>query len=177
LTLAAKNNAILKISIVASVLLASSGIGYYYLVYLPQREVQFEPQRVLERFRAAAENRAACAKQELSLFEQKVSDQRAAEQKVIEKRQALEKANRYQACLSRATDSYNTSRLAACNRTREKIVKDQDDCVNLGFSRNVCAMAHVIPETSPNCRLPRTVALALDAGVEIARDRCLEEDR
>ena len=177
LTLAAKNNAILKISIVASVLLASSGVGYYYLVYLPQREVQFEPQRVLERFRAAAEKRAERAEQELSLFEQNVSEQRAAEQKVAEERQALEKANRYQACLSRATDSYNPSRLAACNRPREKIIKDQDDCVKMGFSRNVCAMAHVIPEPSPNCTLPKTVALALDAGVEIARDRCLEEDR
>jgi hypothetical protein len=177
LTLTAKNNAILKISIVASVLLASFGVGYYYLVYLPQREVQFEPQRVLERFRAAAEKRAGRAEQELSLFEQKVSEQRVAEQKVAEERQALQKANRYQACLSRATDSYNTSRLAACNRPREKIIKDQDDCVKLGFSRNVCTMAHVIPEASRNCGLPRTVALALDAGVEIARDRCLEEDR
>jgi len=177
LTLTAKNNAILRISIVASVFLASAGVGYYYLVYLPQREVQFEPQRVLERFRAAAEKRAAGAKQELSLFEHKVSDQRAAEQRVAEERQSLEKANRYQACLSRATDSYNTSRLAACNRTREKIVKDQDDCVNLGFPRNVCAMAHVIPEASPNCKLPRTVALALDAEVEVARNDCLEEDR
>jgi hypothetical protein len=177
LTLTAKNNAILKISIVASVLLASFGVGYYYLVYLPQREVQFEPQRVLERFRAAAEKRAGRAEQELSLFEQKVSEQRVAEQKVAEERQALQKANRYQACLSRATDSYNTSRLAPCNRPREKIIKDQDDCVKLGFSRNVCTMAHVIPEASPNCGLPRTVALALDAGVEIARDRCLEEDR
>jgi len=175
--LATKNNAILKLSIVASVLLASSGVGYYYWVYLPQREVQFEPQRVLERFRAAAEKRAERAEQELSLFEQNVSEQRAAEQKVAEERQALEKANRYQACLSRATDSYNTSRLAACNRPRDKIIKDQDDCFKLGFSRNVCAMAHVIPEASPNCRLPRTVALALDAGIEIARDRCLEENR
>ena len=89
----------------------------------------------------------------------------------------MEKANRYQACLSRATDGYNTSRLTACNHAREKIIKDQDDCFNLGFSRDVCAMAHVVPEASPNCRLPRTVALALDAGIEIARDRCLEEDR
>ena len=53
-TLRAKNNAILKLSVVASVLLASSGAGYYYFVYLPQREVQFEPQRVLEIFRAAS---------------------------------------------------------------------------------------------------------------------------
>jgi hypothetical protein len=177
LTLAAKNSAILKISIVASVLFASSGVGYYYLVYLPQREVQFDPQRVPERFRAAAEKRAAGAKEELSLFEQNVSEQRAAEQKVAEERQALEKVNRFQACLSRATDSYNTSRLAACNRAREKIIKDQDDCFNLGFSRNVCAMAHVIPEASQNCRLPRTVALAMDAEVEIARKHCQEEDR
>jgi hypothetical protein len=177
LRFAAKNNAILKLGIVASVLLASSGVGYYYWVYLPQREVQFEPQRVLERFRAAAEKRAERAEQELSLFEQKVSEQRAGEQKAAEERQALEKANRYQTCLSHATDSYNTWRLAACNRSREKIIKDQDDCVRLGFSRNVCAMAHVVPEASPNCRLPRTVALALDAEVEISRDRCQEEDR
>ena len=96
---------------------------------------------------------------------------------MAEERQALEKANRYRACLSRATDSYNISRLAACNRAREKIIKDQDDCFNLGFSRNVCAMAHVVPEASPNCTLPRTVRLALDADVEKARDRCLEEDK
>ena len=173
-TLASKIDAILKFSIVVSVVFASCSIGYYYLVHLPQRDVQFQPERVLERFRAAAEKHA---EQELSLFEQKVSERRAAEQKAAEERQALEKANRYQACLSRATDSYNASRLAACNRPREKIIKDQDDCFDLGFSREVCAMAHVVPEASPNCRLPRTVALALDAGIEIARDRCLEEDR
>ena len=175
LTLAAEIDPILK-SIVASVLLASCGVGYYYLVYLPQRDFQFEPQRVLERFQAAAEKRAEHAEQELSLFEQKLSERRAAEQKVAEERRALEKANRYQACLSRAADSYNISRLAACNRTREKIIKDQDDCFKLGFSRNVCAMAHVIPEASPSCTLPRTVRLALDADVEKARHRCVEED-
>jgi len=174
LTLAGKIDAILKFSVVASVLLASSSVGYYYLVDLPHRDAQFEPERVLERLRAAVKKRA---EQEQLLFEQKVSEQRAADQKVVEERQALEKANRYEACLSRATDNYNASRLAACNRPREKIIKDQDDCVNLGFSRKVCAMAHVVREASPNCTLPRAVALALDADVEKARDRCLEQDR
>jgi hypothetical protein len=89
----------------------------------------------------------------------------------------LEKSNRYQACLSRATDNYNASRLAACNRPREKIIKDRDNCIQLGFSEKVCAMAHVVREASPNCALPRAVALSLDADVEKARDRCLEEDR
>jgi len=148
LTLAGKIDAILKFSVVVSVLLASSSVGYYYLVDLPQQDAQFEPERVLARLRAAVKKRA---EQEQLLFEQKVSEQRAAEQKVAEERQALEKANRYEACLSRATDNYNASRLAACNRPREKIIKDQDDCVNLGFSRKVCAMAPVVSEASPNC--------------------------
>jgi len=174
MTLASKIDAILKFSIVVSVVFASCSVGYYYLVHLPQRDVQFQPERVLERFRAAAEKHA---EQELSLFEQKVSERRAAEQKAAEERQALEKANRYQACLSRATDSYNASHLAACNRPREKIIKDQDDCFNLGFSREVCAMAHVVPEASPNCTLPRAVKLALDADLGKAHDRCLEEDK
>jgi hypothetical protein len=166
LTLAAKIDAILKLSIVVSVLFASSSVGYHYLVYVPQRDAQFEPQRVLERFRAATEKRA---EQELLLFEQKVSEQRAVEQKAVENRQALEKAYRYETCLSHATDNYNASRLAACDRPRQKITKDKDDCVKLGFSRNVCAMAHVVPEASPNCALPRTVTLAMDADVQKAR--------
>ena len=54
LTLAGKIDAILKLSVVASVLLASSSVGYYYLVHLPHQDAQFEPERVLERLRAAA---------------------------------------------------------------------------------------------------------------------------
>jgi hypothetical protein len=173
LTLAGKIDAILKLSVVASVLLASSSVGYYYLVHLPHQDAQFEPERVLERLRAAAKKRV---EQEQLLFEQQASEQRAAEQERVEERQTLEKANRYQACLSRATDNYNASRLAACNRAREKIIKDQDDCVELGFSRKVCAMAHVVREASPNCTLPRTVALALDADVgvrsKVMHSRC-----
>jgi hypothetical protein len=169
-----KSDAILKRSVVASVMLASFPVGYYYLVHLPRQDAQLEPERVLERLRTAAQKRA---EQELPLFEQKISERRAAEQKAAEERQALEKADRYQACLRSATDSYNASRLAACNRPRDKIIKDQDDCVKLGFSRNVCAMAHTVPDASPNCTLPRTVRLALDADVEKIRNRCLEDDR
>jgi len=155
-------------------LLASSSVGYYYLVHLPHRDAQFEPEQALERWRAAAEKRAG---QELLLFEQQVSDQRAAEQQAEEERRTLEKANRYQACLSRATDNYNASRLAACNRPQEKIIKDHDDCIKLGFSKEVCDMAHVVRKASPICTLPRAVAIALDADVEKARHGCLEENR
>src|SRR5437764_14716007 len=98
MTLASKIDSSLKVSTVVSVVFASCSVGYYYLVHLPQRDVRFEPQRVLERFRAAAEKHA---EQELSLFEQKVSERRAAEEKAAEERQDLEKANRDQASLRR----------------------------------------------------------------------------
>jgi hypothetical protein len=94
----------------------------------------------------------------------------------VEERQALEKTNRYQACLSRVTDNYNASRLTVCNQPQEKTIKDHDDCIKLGFSKKVCDMAHVVSEASPNCTLPRAVALALDADVEKARRRCLDQD-
>jgi hypothetical protein len=169
--LAIKIGAILKVSVAASVLLASSSVGYYYLVYLPHRDAEAE--RVLERLRAAEKKHV---EQGQSLFERQASEQRAAEQKATEERLALEKANSYQACLSRATDKCNASRLATCNRPREKIIKDRDDCIKLGFSEKVCAMAHVAPESSPNCTLPRAVALPLDAEVKKERDRCREEE-
>jgi hypothetical protein len=143
LTLVGKIDAILKVSVIASVLLASSSVGYYYLVYLPQRDAQIEPERALERLRAAAEKRA---KQEQLLVEQQASERRAAEQKAIEEQQKVERAARYQACLSRATDDY------------------------------VCDMAHVVHEASPDCKLPRSVASALDADAEKARDHCLGPD-
>jgi hypothetical protein len=173
LTLAGKIDAFLKVSVVASVLLASSSVGYYYLVHLPHRDAQFEPERALERLRAAAKKHA---EQERLLVEQQASERQAAEQKALEEQQKLERANRYQACLSRATDDYNASRLTACNRPQEKIIKDRDDCIKAGFRKSVCEMAHLVREASPNCTLPRSVAMALDADVEKARERCLESD-
>jgi hypothetical protein len=168
---AGKIGAILKLSVVACVMLASSSVGYYYLMYLPHRDAQLEPERVLERLRAAAQEHA---KRDQLLFEQQESERRAAEQRAAEERLTLERAERYQACLSRATDDYNAARLAACNRPQEKIIKYHDDCMKLGFPKNVCDMAHVVHEASPNCTLPRSVAIALDADVGKARDGCLE---
>src|SRR5258706_13649455 len=123
LTLTGKIDAILKLSIVASVLFASSSVGYYYLSYLPHRDARFEPDRALEGLRAAAQKRA---EREKLLLEQQVSEQRALEQQAAEQRQLLEKADRYQACLSHATDGYNESRIAACNRLQEKVIRDHD---------------------------------------------------
>jgi hypothetical protein len=172
--LARKIDAILKLSIVASVLFASSSVGYYYLSYLPHRDARFEPERALQRLRAVAQKRA---EQEQLLLEQQVSEQRAFEQQAAEQRQSQEKADRYQACLTHVTDSYNASRIAACNRLQERVIKNHDTCIRSGFREKVCNLAYVVHEPSPNCQLPRAIASNLDAEAEKARDRCLEENR
>ena len=166
-------DAILKLSVVVSVLLASSSVGYYYLSYLPRRDARFEPERALEQLRAAAQKRA---EREQLLLQQQVSEQRALEQQAAEQRQLREKADRYLACLSHVTDSYNDSRIAACNRLQEKVIKDHDNCIRLGFRKKVCDLAHPVREQSPNCPLPPATASALDADAEKARDRCRDEN-
>jgi len=171
--LAGKIDAILKLSVVASVFFASSSVGYYYLSYLPRRDARFEPERALEQLRTAAQKRA---EREQSLLQQQVSEQRALEQQAAEQRQLREKADRYQACLRHVTDSYNESRIAACNRLQEKVIKDHDNCIRLGFRKKVCDLAHVVREPSPDCSLPPGIASNLDTDAQKARDRCLEEN-
>jgi hypothetical protein len=171
--LAGKIDAILKLSIVASVLFASSSAGYYYLVYLPHRDARFEPERALQQLRAVAQKRAA---QEQLLLEQQVSEQRALEQQEAEQRQLQEKADRYQVCLSHVTDSYNESLTAACNRLQEKVIKNHDNCIKAGFREKVCDLAFVVRKP-PNCPLPQAIASNLEADAEKARDRCLEGNR
>ena len=170
--MAGKIDAVLKLSIVASVLFASSSVGYYYLRYLPQRDARFEPERALEGLRAAAQKRA---EREQLASEQQASEQRALEQQAAEQQQLRERADRYQACLTHVTNNYNESRIAACNRLQEKVIRDHDNCIRLGFRKNVCDLAHVVREPSPNCPLPPAIARSLDTDAEKARDRCLED--
>jgi hypothetical protein len=61
LSLASKLDALLKLSIIAGVLFASASVGYYFLVYLPQRDAQFDAERVQAKKQAEA---AAQAQQE-----------------------------------------------------------------------------------------------------------------
>lgn len=171
--MAARIDVILKLSVVASVLLASSSVGYYYVIYLPHQDARLEPERALEGLRAAARKRA---EQERLLSEQQVAEQRALEQQAAEQRQSQERADRYKTCLSQVTESYNEARIAACNRLQEKVIRDHDSCVKGGFPKKVCDLAHVVREPSPSCPLPRAIASNLDAEAEKARDRCNKEN-
>jgi hypothetical protein len=107
--------------------------------------------------------------------ERQATEQRALEQQAAEQQQLRERADRYQACLTHITDSYNESRIAACNRLQEKVIKNHDSCIRSGFREKVCDLAYVVRKPSPNCPLPPAITHNLDADAEKARDRCLED--
>jgi hypothetical protein len=55
MTLVGKSYALVELSIIAGVLLASSTLAYYYLVYLPRRDTQFDAERAQDEAEKVAE--------------------------------------------------------------------------------------------------------------------------
>ena len=159
-------NALLKLSIIASLLIGSSGVGYYYGVYLPRRDAQLDEERAQEKARAAAEKRAR---------QEKV----AAEQKETEQRQSAAKAGaeaRYQTCVKAAAASHDASWATECKRLADKAKADHTECLNKSkLSPGYCDAAYRNRDGSANCTLPQKIATALDGDLNDARNRCQRE--
>jgi len=164
--LAAKIDALFKLSMIASLLLAASGVGYYYAVYLPGRDAQLDGERALEKTRAYAQKRAAQV-------------QLASEQRELELRRSVEKAaaeSRYQTCLNSASAAHDASWAAECKRIAEKVIGDHAACLSKSkLSQGYCDAAYRARDGSPNCTLPLAIATELDGGLNKARKRCLQE--
>ena len=159
-------NTLFKLSLIVSLLLASSGVAFYYAVYLPRRDAQLDNERELEKAQADARNRVA---QERSLAKQKKSEQRQAEAKVGAEAH-------YQTCLNRANVTYATSWAAECKRLAEKAVADRAECLTQPkLPKGYCDAAYRPRDASPNCILPPKVATALDGDLSEGRNRCQRE--
>ncbi len=159
-------NTLFKLSLIVSLLLASSGVAFYYAVYLPRRDAQLDNERELEKAQADARNRVA---QERSLAKQKKSEQRQAEAKVGAEAH-------YQTCLNRANVTYATSWAAECKRLAEKAVADRAECLTKPkLPKGYCDAAYRPRDASPNCILPPRVATGLDGDLSEGRNRCQRE--
>lgn len=164
--LAARIDDLLKLGMIASLLLASSGIGYYYAVYLPRRDAQLDNDRMVEKTRAYAQKRAEQARL-------------ASEQMELAQRQAADKAAaeiRYQTCLNRASATHDASWAAECKRIADKAREDHTNCLaKPKLSQGYCDLAYRARDASPNCTLPLAVATDLDGDLTKARNRCQQE--
>ena len=164
--MAARIDALFKFSVIVALLLAASGVGYYYGVYLPRRDAQLDQERALEQARTEVEKRAT---RERLAAEQKQSAQRQAELKAGAE-------SRYQTCLSSASASHDESWAAECRRLADKAVQDHADCLSKSrLSKEYCDTAYRARDGSANCALPLKVAADLDGGLTKARNRCAQE--
>jgi hypothetical protein len=164
--LAARIDALLKISVIASLLLASSGVAYYYAVYLPQRDSDHDREIGLQKLHAYGQKRAD---QERSAEQQRETEQRQAEAKTGA-------GIHYQNCVEDARTSHDASWAAACKRLADKVVQDHTDCLSIpNLPQGYCDAAYTTRDASAHCALPAETAADLDAALSTARNRCLQE--
>jgi hypothetical protein len=175
---AGRIDAFLKLSVIAGVLVASSSVAYYYVVYLPRRDAQLDVEQAWVRARADAERRAERERSlsEQRAVEQRVPEQRASEQGASEEHQATENATAqtgYQMCLSSAQSNYIAAWTTSCTRLG---VKDRAKCLSESYgSKELCDTMQRDRDVSPDCWLPRAVGTHIKTELKKARDHCLQE--
>jgi len=166
--LGSKIDALLKIVACASLICASGSASYYYLVYRPAQDALIQTVRLREKFHDELEKRAE--QQRIIIDRQAIEERQAAER--------LAAHDRYEACLSAASLSYDRSRASSCKRLVEKAAKDRADCIAKGqLSAEGCKIVHELRDASSACSLPRATLMDLDDQLEKARKRCLEENK
>lgn len=163
-----KIDGFLKISIAASVILAAASVGYYHVVYLPNRDAQLDDERKLERGRAEYSRLAEQARL--------ADEKRAAEEKQNAEKEAVQ--TRYQYCIRSAQNIYETGWASQCKRISDAAVKEHSGCIAQGtLQKSACDNIYRTTDASPNCSLPRVLANDLGEDLEKARNRCLQESR
>jgi hypothetical protein len=164
--LAAKIDALFKLGIVVSLLIASSGVAYYYVLYLPGRDARIEQAGASGRLLAYGQMRA---KQERFVVERRQADQHQA----VERAQA---SVRYETCLDSARVRHDAAWAATCKRLAERALRDHADCLTKSnLSQIYCDAAYRTRDGSANCTLPVEEATDLDGGLNAARNRCVRE--
>ena len=164
--MAARIDALLKLSVIVSLLLASSGVAYYYAVYLPQRDAERDRNSSLQKLSAYGQERAD---QERSATQQRATEQRHAEAEASA-------GIRYQNCLDGARTKHDASWAAACQRLADKAVQQHADCLSVpNLTQGYCDAAYSSRDPSANCTLPAEMAADLDAALNAERKTCLRE--
>ena len=143
--MATKINLLLKISLIAALLLASAGAGYYYAVYLPARDTQQSEQRLAEALHVYGRHRADAAR---ALAERQHTEQRLAPDKAAAE-------SRYETCLSGASATRDAAWSDACQRLADQALEDRGNCLaNKKLPQGYCSAAYRTHDASPtaSCR-------------------------
>ena len=164
--MAAKINTLLKLSVIVSLLIGSSGAAYYYALYLPQRDAELEQEHLSEQLQAYGQRRTEEAR--LLAGQQQIEQLRAADKTAAE--------SRYQTCLVRAGATHDASWSAQCKVLADQVAANHTACLAIGkLSASYCDASYRMRDGSPNCSLPLKVSTGLDGDLTAARQRCVQE--
>jgi hypothetical protein len=174
--LAARLDAALKLSVIASLLIASFGVDYYYAIYLPHRDAaEADTEHAVEKFQAYGQMRAD---QERIAGEQRDTERRQSADKVAAENAKTAAAARYQDCVSSASAAHDASWASECKRVAEKAQADHEHCAaQPNLPQGYCDAAYRLHDASPNCTLPVAIATGIDADLDRARSRCLRDSK
>jgi hypothetical protein len=170
IAVAARIDTLLKLGVIVSLLIGSSGAAYYYALYLPQRDAaldhDLDQEHASEQLQVYGQRRIEEAR--LRAEQQQAEQRRAADKTVAE--------GRYQTCLARASATHDTSWSAQCKGLADQTLQNRATCLANGkLSASYCDAAYRTRDGSPDCTLPVKVSTGLDGDLAAARQRCLQE--
>lgn len=164
--MAGKIDTALKLSVIASLLIAASGVAYYYALYLPDRDARLERERASEQLLEYGEKRAEAER--AAVEQRQLAEQRAAEKAAV--------GVRYRNCLDEARARHEAAWAAACKRLAAQAAQDHANCLaTSNLSQVYCDAAYRARDGSTDCTLPVEVATDIDGDLTADRNRCLRQ--
>ena len=174
----------LKVSIAGALLIAASGVGFYYGIHLPSHDSLLDQERHQAQLRAELRledderRKEEARKTEIERQEEQQRldlAQKATDRASADRRQ-FDSQRKYEACLSNARANYVADWTAACKLRAHQIENAIRDCQPLALpAYKVCVRNAGVPDPTFNCALPATTSKNLDELNEKNKDRCLRE--
>lgn len=147
-----RSDAILKICIALGVLLAGSGIGFYYGIFLPSQEIRRQTQEITERQAASQARQHALAERA------KIASAAQSE---------------YESCMGFAEMAYKQRWSQSCQTLHDADQSAFEDCAdNLFSTRAGCLAKHPV-RPARDCALPASMAGPLTQSRDKRKTECL----
>lgn len=161
-------------------LLAGGAVAYHFLVYLPERDARQALNAPAVSSQQPADgdlpSPSPTSRTNTTDFARQEESRRQSQAAHEASQQAARRAA-YQECLQIAEENYSNDWDRECRANSDRNTQSRNTCLEgaeIGSVVTLCWRTY--PETpSTNCRLPRETAMDLEARLEAAKSRCLQE--
>ncbi|MFW1950601.1 hypothetical protein [Acinetobacter beijerinckii] len=152
---------VLAIGLVLSALLASAGVFYYYVIFVPNLE-----------------------QQKLDLEKQKLKEKQEAEAEALKKKEqeSEQRSQAYQNCVTEAELTYSNNWAHACQKQSERNEVELNNCLNNPSIMNnqfmgkpYCLKAYGSTKFDAECTLPAQMADNIEKSRTQRKEDCITE--